>query len=128
MAVIVRPVTVYLLLAVFVTVSAAGVGLHALPVADHFHADFGGHRHGCGCGHGDHRSDTNSESVPESNEDCSICRFLAQNIQLALPVTFEFSIRRVFLCSPRVHSLVPVRPRLSYNTRAPPAKTVADLF
>ena len=69
------------LLAVFLTVSAIGHGLHFLPGANHHGIDAASGTNCSHCCHHSAKSETGeSNQDNEPHDDCSICRLLAQTI------------------------------------------------
>ncbi len=71
------------LLAVFLTVSAIGHGLHFLPGANHHGIDAAS---GSTCSHCCHHAVESETGEPsqenEPQDDCSICRLLAQSVDI----------------------------------------------
>ena len=114
-----RKLTSTLLLAVFVAVSALGEGLHAIPGASHHHGGsyHTGQSHYCHHSHG--TPDETGESPSGSHDDCSICRFLAQSIDLSAPASSADWVPCVILPPIETPTVLQDRSGL-FDARAPP--------
>ena len=114
MSIPLRKLTSTLLLAVFVAVSALGEGLHAFPGASHHHAG----QSQC-CHHSQGTPDETGESLSGSHDDCSICRFLAQSIDLSAPASSADWVPCVIL--PPIETPTVLQDRCGlFDARAPP--------
>jgi hypothetical protein len=125
---VVRKAITWLTLILFGTVSLMGHGLHVLVGCDPItHATLAGQQQAtcCGCLHGcapaGDGDETTGRLIAGHEDDCPICRFLAQGRELTKPV--------LVLCARFVRPQIAALPSLSpplpcdepYQARAPPA-------